>query len=110
MFKLSKQTDGNAMGLVITNYGFFGNNFVSRAPSMEYPLGSQIDHLIRAGLWIGGINAEGDTVVSSGTVFRLVWIGFRQRHRIHPLAGHKRKIDAHKQPRLFQEGHKRAGL
>jgi hypothetical protein len=68
VFKLSKQTDGNAMGLVITNYGFFGNNFVSRSPSMEYPLGSQIDHLIRAGLWIGGINAEGDTVVSSGTL------------------------------------------
>jgi len=66
--KLTRQTDGNAVGLVITNYGFFGNNFVSRSPSMEYPLGSQIDHLVRAGIWIGGINAQGDTVVSSGTV------------------------------------------
>ncbi|HVP56674.1 MAG TPA: hypothetical protein VMU02_01145, partial [bacterium] len=66
--KLTRQTDGNALGLVITNYGFFGNNFVSRAPSMEYPLGSQIDHLVRAGIWVGAINAQGDTVVSSGTV------------------------------------------
>lgn len=63
-----KQTDGNALGLVITNYGFFGNNFVTRAPSMEYPLGTEIDHLIRAGFWIGAINAEGDTVVSTGSV------------------------------------------
>jgi hypothetical protein len=65
---VQKQTDGNAMGLRLSNYGFFGNNMVSRGPSMEYPLGSEIEHLIRAGLWIGGINAEGQTVVSSGTV------------------------------------------
>jgi hypothetical protein len=63
-----KQTDGNALGLVMTNYAFFGNNFVARTPSMEYPLGSQQEHLVRAGLWIGGINADGDTVVSTGSV------------------------------------------
>lgn len=63
-----RQTDGNAMGLVITSFGFFGNNFVTRSPSMEYPLGSQQEHLIRAGLWVGAINATGDTVVSSGCV------------------------------------------
>jgi hypothetical protein len=56
------------MGLVVTNYGFFGNNFVTRNPSMEYPLGSAQEHMIRAGLWIGAINAEGDTVVSSGAI------------------------------------------
>ena len=65
---LQRQTDGNAVGLVMTNYGFFGNNLVTRAPSMEYPLGSQIEHMVRAGLWVGGINANGDTVVSSGSV------------------------------------------
>ncbi len=63
-----RQTDGNAIGLVITNYGFFGNNFVTRNPSMEYPLGSGQEHMIRAGLWVGGINAEGDTVVSTGSI------------------------------------------
>jgi hypothetical protein len=65
---LQRQTDGNAIGLVITNYGFFGNNFVTRSPSMEYPLGSDIEHLVRAGLWVGAINANGDTVVSTGSV------------------------------------------
>ena len=65
---LQRQTDGNALGLVISNYGFFGNNFVTRQPSMEYPLGSQIEHLVRAGLWIGAINADGDTVVSTGAI------------------------------------------
>ena len=68
VYFLQRQTDGNAMGLVVSNYGFLGNNFVTRSPSMEYPLGSQIEHLIRAGLWIGGINTVGDTVVSSGSV------------------------------------------
>jgi len=65
---LQRQTDGNALGLVITNYGFFGNNFVTRGPSMEYPLGSEIEHMIRAGLWVGAVNAEGDTVVSTGCI------------------------------------------
>ena len=65
---IQEQTDGNAMGLVVSNYGFFGNNFVTRNPSMEYPLGSEIDHLIRAGIWVGAVNAEGDTVVSTGTL------------------------------------------
>ena len=63
-----RQTDGSAIGLVVTNYGFFGNNFVTRNPSMEYPLGSAQEHMIRAGLWVGAINAEGDTVVSSGAI------------------------------------------
>jgi hypothetical protein len=63
-----KQTDGNALGFVISNYAFFGDNFATRAPSMEYPLGSQQEHLVRAGLWVGAINADGDTVVSTGSV------------------------------------------
>jgi hypothetical protein len=46
-------TDDNLMGLTVTNYGFIGNNFISRSPSMEYPLGSGFEHLVRAGLWFG---------------------------------------------------------
>jgi hypothetical protein len=65
---LQRQTDGNALGLVLTNYGFFGNNLVTRGPSMEYPLGSQIEHLVRASLWVGAINADGASVVSTGCV------------------------------------------
>lgn len=48
-------TDNNLMGVTITNYGFVGNNFVSRAPSLEYPLGTGFEHMVRGGLWIGGI-------------------------------------------------------
>ena len=47
-------TDANLVGMTITNYGFIGNNFVSRSPSLEYPLGSAFEHLVRGGLWIGG--------------------------------------------------------
>ncbi|HTK30944.1 MAG TPA: hypothetical protein VL332_03195 [Candidatus Saccharimonadaceae bacterium] len=43
----------NLMGLTISNYGFVGNNFISRDPSMEYPLGSGFEHMVRGGLWIG---------------------------------------------------------
>src|SRR5690242_17685235 len=51
----AKITDANRVGLTVTNYGFFGNNFNSRSPSLEYPLGSGFEHLSRAGLWIGAL-------------------------------------------------------
>ncbi|MFH0777538.1 MAG: hypothetical protein V2A71_02800 [Candidatus Eisenbacteria bacterium] len=60
--------DVSNIGMTVTNYGFLGNNFVNRSPSLEYPLGSTIDHLIRAGMWVGAITAEGDTLVTTGTV------------------------------------------
>ncbi len=44
----------NKLGMTLSNYGFIGSNFVNRSPSFEYPLGSQLQHLIRAGIWIGG--------------------------------------------------------
>lgn len=46
-------TDNNLMGVTITNYGFVGNNFVSRSPSFEYPLGAGFEHMVRGGLWVG---------------------------------------------------------
>lgn len=48
----------NLMGMTVTNYGFLGNNFTSRAPSMEYPLGTGYEHLVRGGLWIGALAAD----------------------------------------------------
>jgi len=60
--------DASNIGMTVTNYGFLGNNFVNRSPSLEYPLGSTIDHLIRAGLWIGAINTQADTLVTTSTV------------------------------------------
>lgn len=59
-------TTGNNLGLSVANDGFLGNNLASREPSMEYPLGSNIEHLVRAGIWVGGIVAStGDTLVST---------------------------------------------
>lgn len=52
---LTRITDVNRLGLNTTNYGFFGNNFVSRSPSFEFPLGSGYEHMSRAGLWVGGV-------------------------------------------------------
>ncbi|NOT35399.1 MAG: hypothetical protein HOP12_14740 [Candidatus Eisenbacteria bacterium] len=57
--------DGNLVGVTITNYGFIGNNFISRAPSLEYPLGAGYEHLVRGGLWIGAI-ARDDVGVFTG--------------------------------------------
>jgi hypothetical protein len=48
-------TDNNLVGLSTTNYGFFGNNFTSRAASFEYPLGTGYEHMVRGGYWIGGL-------------------------------------------------------
>ena len=67
----AKITNANRVGLTVTNYGFFGNNFNSRAPSMEYPLGEGLEHLSRAGLWIGAraISDTGEVIrVSQGAI------------------------------------------
>ncbi len=50
---VSRISVANLMGVTVTNYGFIGNNFISRAPSMEYPLGSGFEHLVHGGLWVG---------------------------------------------------------
>jgi hypothetical protein len=67
----AKITNANRVGLTVTNYGFFGNNFSSRSPSMEYPLGEGLEHLSRAGLWIGAraISDTGEVLrVSQGAI------------------------------------------
>ncbi len=56
-----KVTRNNLMAVSITNYGFVGNNFVSLdSPSLEYPLGTRFEHLVRGGLWVGAHNNESD--------------------------------------------------
>uniref|UniRef100_A0A832I2P3 Uncharacterized protein n=1 Tax=Eiseniibacteriota bacterium TaxID=2212470 RepID=A0A832I2P3_UNCEI len=48
-------TTNNLIQMTITNYGFLGNNFSSRNPSLVYPKGApQIyEHLVRGGFWVG---------------------------------------------------------
>lgn len=55
----TRVADANLMGVTVTNYGFVGNNFVSRAPSMEYPLGTGFEHLVLGGLWVGAQGVDG---------------------------------------------------
>ena len=50
--------DLNAMSMNITNYGLIGNNFTVRTPSMEYPVGTGHEHLVRGGLWVGAVSAD----------------------------------------------------
>lgn len=63
--------DINRVGLAVTNYGFLGNNFVSRSPSFEFPLGSGYEHMARAGLWVGA-RAIGDLGVFTGVSAAIV--------------------------------------
>jgi hypothetical protein len=65
------QRDINLLSLNVTNYGFIGNNFSARTPSMEYPVGSGHDHLVRGGLWVGAIAVDQNGVftgVSCGAI------------------------------------------
>lgn len=50
----------NKLGIAITNYGFIGNNFTTRSASMEYPLGSGYEHLVRGGIWVGALAVDDD--------------------------------------------------
>ena len=50
--------DLNLMSMNVTNFGFIGNNFGVRTPSMEYPVGTGHEHLVRGGLWVGALAAD----------------------------------------------------
>jgi len=61
------------VALTVTNFGVIGNGFRvfdevtgKPLPSCEYPKGSGNEHLYRAGLWIGAITYEGETLVTTG--------------------------------------------
>jgi len=56
------------VGLSVTNVGYFGNllNPTLSSPSFEYPLNSKVEHMFVGGIWVGAIEAAGDTLVSAG--------------------------------------------
>ncbi len=51
--------DANRVGMTLTNYGYFGNNFFSRDASLEFPRNSGYEHLVHGGLWIGAQAEDG---------------------------------------------------
>lgn len=68
-------TDVNEIGLMINNNGFLGTNLPSAGgqpatmdPSFEYPLGTNHERMIRGGIWIGAVNVDGDSLVSTTTI------------------------------------------
>lgn len=66
----AKFTDINLLGLMVNNNGFLGTNLPNgqSPPSFEYPLGTDLERMIAGGLWIGAINVDGDTLVSTGAI------------------------------------------
>lgn len=63
-------TTNNRVAMTLTNYGFIGNNFISRSPSFEYPAGLGYEHMVRGGLWVGAhstLNGDFFGVVSGTT-------------------------------------------
>lgn len=68
---VARLANRNRVGLTVTNYGFFGNNFTSRSSSFEFPLGSGYEHMSRAGLWIGAVGLA-DTATFIGVTSALV--------------------------------------
>lgn len=66
-----KATDVGNIGFAVSNVGTLGRPQVITAtsglPSMEYPLGSGINHLFEGGIWIGA-RVNGQTRVSSSAV------------------------------------------
>lgn len=65
-------TTASNIGATITNLGMIGNSFrgsfnVEGAPSLEYPVGSGIEHVFDGGIWIGGLK-NGQISVSTGAV------------------------------------------
>jgi len=60
------------LAMRISNVGVFGANWISPLsyrvapfPSGEWPSGSGNDYLWAAGLWVGGITSQGDTLVTA---------------------------------------------
>ena len=107
-----KVTDSNLVGMTVTNYGFLGNNFISRSPSLEYPLGAGYEHLVRGGLWIGALAQDelgGFTGVSTGALDGSQGSGEPERHRVHARGkGGGRALDADHQRQLQRGGGQRA--
>lgn len=56
----SKYTTIGNIGMTITNFGTFGNRFLTRPlqPSCQYPKGSSVEHISLAGLWIGAVSQK----------------------------------------------------
>lgn len=65
-----KATDVGNIGITFSNNGIFGNAFAGifnqGVPSVEYPIGSGIEHIFEGGLWVGAL-VNGESRVTTGS-------------------------------------------
>lgn len=63
----SKYTNVGNIGVTISNFGTIGHGwrYWPRQPSVEYPLGSGIEHMFLGGLWVGGIRDDRVSVTTA---------------------------------------------
>ncbi|MEJ2720488.1 MAG: hypothetical protein P8181_05030 [bacterium] len=62
------------LGTNMTNWGMVGSMpgsgmYFQNEPSAEWPLGSGVQHLYSAGIWVGAIRSEGPAVSTSAYTF-----------------------------------------
>ena len=81
--------DVGELWLTITNWGFFGTEYDLNFSGCTFPAYSNTCYLFWGGLWVGAINEEGDTLVSTGCEG---WAGPHYEFYPGPLDG----IDDHK--------------
>ncbi len=63
-------TNVGKIGLTVTNAGTMGtrNAYWPNQPSCEYPIGSRVEHLYQAGLWVGAFSRKDNAIhVSTAT-------------------------------------------
>ncbi|MEM9023043.1 MAG: hypothetical protein AAGB22_04840, partial [Bacteroidota bacterium] len=68
-----RSTSASNVSMAVTNVGTIGNAFrgyrdASGTPSCEFPVGSGIDHLFEGGIWVGGLVAGNQVLVSTSAL------------------------------------------
>jgi hypothetical protein len=105
-------TSANAMGLTFYNNGFLGSNLASRDPSLEYPLGTEEDHLIRGGIWVGGLFSDSADVATADTLCSTATIdgyfgssGTEAESEYYPASSTIRELSILPSSRFYDPGH-----
>ncbi|NNE10328.1 MAG: hypothetical protein HKN20_17340, partial [Gemmatimonadetes bacterium] len=65
--------------LHVSNRGIFGtsgNGQLANSPSAQWPPGATQDYLFAAGLWVGGVTDDNDTLVSAAVYQSEMWPDF----------------------------------
>jgi len=66
----SNYTNVGSIGVTISNFGTIGHGwrYWPQQPSVEYPIGSGIEHMFLGGLWVGGIRGDASPAVTTAAL------------------------------------------